>query len=58
MAESRLMKTPSPKVRANPFMRDDPNQNKIIEMIILAVFASRIESHARLKPAFNASRMP
>jgi hypothetical protein len=42
--------TPIKKTRANPLIRVVPNQYRIIAVMILEIFESRTESHARLKP--------
>ena len=47
--------TPSISVKANPLISDVPNQNKITAVISVEIFESRIESHARAKPARIAS---
>lgn len=42
--------TPIKKVRANPLIKEVPNQNKIKEVIMLEIFESLTESQALLNP--------
>ena len=51
IAENIETNTPKPKVKAKPFMSGVPNQNKIIEVMMLEVFESRTDVQALLKPA-------
>ena len=44
--ESIDTSTPIPRVRANPFISDVPNQKRISAVMIVEVFESRIENHA------------
>ena len=49
-----LIKTPSPKVKANPCITEvenlEPNQNKTIAVMIVETLPSLIDGHALLKP--------
>ena len=56
MAESIETKTPIPRVKAKPLIKEVPNQKRIIAVIILEMFESRIENQAREKPVETASR--
>ena len=51
-------KTPMPKVKAKPCIKEVPNQNKTAEIIKDAIFESLIESQARAKAADIASFIP
>jgi len=51
MAENIETKIPIKSVTANPLTIPDPNQIKIIEVIIVEKFESRIDDHARRKPS-------
>ena len=51
MAENIETKTPKTKVRANPSIRLEPNQKRIIPVMILEIFESRIESQALVNPS-------
>ena len=51
IAENIDTRTPKPNVSAKPFMSGVPNQNKIIEVMILEVLESLTEGQALEKPA-------
>jgi hypothetical protein len=51
IAESIETKTPIPRVNAKPLINEVPNQKRIMAVIILEIFESRIENHALEKPA-------
>ena len=48
-------KTPSPNVIANPLIKVVPNANNTTAEIILEIFPSRIDVHARLNPSLIES---
>lgn len=52
MAENMDTKTPRTKVSANPSIKLEPNQKRIIPVMMLEILESRIESHARENPSF------
>ena len=47
--------TPMISTRANPRITDEPNMYRIVAVIRLDTFESRIEFQARLKPAYTAA---
>ena len=55
IAEIKLIMTPSPNVNAKPLINELPKKNRMNAIIILEMFASRIEVQARSKPTLNAS---
>ena len=56
IADSIDTKTPIPKVKAKPLIKEVPNQKRIIAVIILEMLESRIENQAREKPVETASK--
>ena len=48
-------KTPIPSVKAKPFIREVPKENKMMAVIMLEIFESRIENQARENPVETAS---
>ena len=45
------IKTPIPRVKANPFIAEVPSQKSMTAVMIEDMFESRIESHARENPS-------
>lgn len=54
IAENKLTPTPKAKVMAKPLTKlapnVDPNQKRIEHVMIVAMFESRMEGHARFQP--------
>lgn len=58
IAENKLIKIPKDKVRANPFMKDVENINRIAQTIKEFKLLSRIDGQAREKPSEIAKVKP
>lgn len=56
IADNIETKTPIPRVKAKPLIKDVPNQKRIIAVIMVEELESRIENHAREKPIETASK--
>src|SRR3990172_7336992 len=50
MADNIEVKTPKPKTKAKPLIKDVPNQKRMMAVMILEVLESRMENQAREKP--------
>ena len=57
IAENIDTNTPIPRVSANPLISDVPSQKRMIAVIILEMFESRIENQAREKPLETESEI-
>ncbi len=51
MAVNIDIRTPMPKVKANPFTADVPSQKSMMAVMMDEILESRIESHALLNPS-------